>query len=364
MRGHYPIETETLKDEYEDKLNRKIDGEIICPFFLEGKRVTINGIHYILNNEELIPVGETEFAKDKSFLYKNSDLAKWCEEKSKGKFQEKNAIKIQLKEIREIKIDEITKKLLSVSNFNKVIVDSVNYYDLKIFAICFLRAISQGKEYIIKGAASLVKVLSDCVERELLTRDDILNLKTENGGIILIGSHVTKTTEQLEELKKSSIIQLEFNQHLVLDDKKFKKEIERITKEAEEIISHGKDIVIYTKRKRLDIPNGTEEEQLKIATKISDGLIDIVKDIKIRPAFIIAKGGITSSDTATKGLGIRKAKVLGQLAKGIPVWLSGKESKYPDLPYIIFPGNVGEKETLLNIYEEIGSKIKEDKKIK
>ena len=65
LRGHYPIETEILKAEYEDKLNRKIDGEIICPFFFEGKRVTIDGVHYILNNEELIPVGETEFAKDK-----------------------------------------------------------------------------------------------------------------------------------------------------------------------------------------------------------------------------------------------------------------------------------------------------------
>lgn len=310
LRGHYPIETEILKAEYEDKLNRKIDGEIICPFFFEGKRVTIDGVHYILNNEELIPVGETEFAKDKSFLYKNSDLAKWCEEKSKGKFQEKKAVKIKLEDIREMKIDKITKKLLNVSTFNKVIVDSVNYYDLKIFAICFLRAIYFGKEYIIRGAASLVKVLSACKEKELLTRDDILNLKTRSGGIIIIGSHVTKTTEQLEELKKSSIIQLEFNQHLVLDNKKFEKEIERVTKKAEEIISQGKDIVIYTKRKRLDIPNGTEDEQLKIATKISDGLIAIIKNIKIRPAFIIAKGGITSSDTATKGLGIRKAKVL------------------------------------------------------
>lgn len=364
LRGHYPIETETLKAGYEENLNRKIDGEIICPFFFEGKRVTIDGVHYILSNEELIPVGETEFAKDKSFLYKNSDLAKWCEEKSKGKFQEKKAVKIKLEDIREMKIDEITKKLLNVSTFNKIIVDSVNYYDLKIFAICFLRAIYFGKEYIIRGAASLVKVLSACKERELLTRDDILNLKTRSGGIIIIGSHVTKTTEQLEELKKSSIIQLEFNQHLVLDNKKFEKEIERVTKKAEEIISQGKDIVIYTKRKRLDISNGTEDEQLKIAAKISRGLIDIIKNIKIRPAFIIAKGGITSSDTATKGLGIRKAKVLGQLAPGIPVWLSGKESKYPDLPYIVFPGNVGEKETLLSIYEEIASEVNENRKTK
>ena len=55
---------------------------------------------------------------------------------------------------------------------------------------------------------------------------------------------------------------------------------------------------------------------------------------------------------------------MGQLAPGIPVWLSGKESKYPDLPYIVFPGNVGEKETLLSIYEEIASEVNENRKTK
>lgn len=37
---------------------------------------------------------------------------------------------------------------------------------------------------------------------------------------------------------------------------------------------------------------------------------------------------------------------MGQIKPGIPVWMTGKESKFPNMPYIIFPGNVGEISTL------------------
>ena len=64
------------------------------------------------------------------------------------------------------------------------------------------------------------------------------------------------------------------------------------------------------------------------------------------PAFVIAKGGITSSDVGTKALRVKRAAVLGQIKPGIPVWQTGDESKFPQIPYIIFPGNVGEDVTL------------------
>ncbi|MGL4642220.1 MAG: four-carbon acid sugar kinase family protein, partial [Cetobacterium sp.] len=99
LRGHYPLETEILKEIFEKRTSKKIDGEIICPFFLEGKRVTIDGVHYIVEKERIIPVAETEFSKDKSFSYVNSDLAKWCEEKSSKKYREENIVKISLEEL-------------------------------------------------------------------------------------------------------------------------------------------------------------------------------------------------------------------------------------------------------------------------
>ena len=325
LRGHYPIETETVKNEYEKFSNEKIDGEIICPTFIEGKRVTIHGVHYIIEQGNLIPVGETEFAKDKTFSYKNSDLGKWCEEKTNERFLEKDIVKIYLEDLREININKILKQIFNIKNFNKIIVDAVNYYDLKVFTICMIKAINLDKKFIIRGAASLAKVLVNCKDRDFLTKNEILNYKTENGGIILVGSHVSKTTKQLEELKKSDICQVEFNQHLILNKKKFNEEIERVIKVTENLLEQGKNVVVYTRRERFDLPNGTKEDQLKIATEISDGLIKIIENLKLRPSFIISKGGITSSDVATKSLKIKEAIVLGQVAAGIPVWLSVKK---------------------------------------
>lgn len=64
LRGHHPLETELLRDKYEKYTNKKIDGEILCPFFKEGGRFTIDNVHYVKYGDELIPANETEFAKE------------------------------------------------------------------------------------------------------------------------------------------------------------------------------------------------------------------------------------------------------------------------------------------------------------
>lgn len=40
---------------------------------------------------------------------------------------------------------------------------------------------------------------------------------------------------------------------------------------------------------------------------------------------------------------------MGQIKPGIPVWETDKQSKFSTIPYIIFPGNVGEDTTLKDI---------------
>ena len=78
-----------------------------------------------------------------------------------------------------------------------------------------------------------------------------------------------------------------------------------------------------------------------ISVEISDAVTSIIGKLEERPSFIIAKGGITSSDVGTKALRVKKANVMGQIKPGIPVWMTGEESKFNNMPYIIFPGNVG-----------------------
>ena len=92
-----------------------------------------------------------------------------------------------------------------------------------------------------------------------------------------------------------------------------------------------------------------EEQELIQSVRISDALTSIVRNCAVRPNYIIAKGGITSSDVGTKGLQVKRATVAGQIAPGIPVWKTGKESTFPHIPYVIFPGNVGGIGTLKDV---------------
>ena len=117
LRGHYPFETEILKEELERRTGKHFDGEVICPFFKEGGRFTIDNVHYVKEREELIPAGMTEFAKDKSFGYRASHLGDWCEEKTGGAYKAAEMIYIELKELREANYSRIEEKLLSSHGF-------------------------------------------------------------------------------------------------------------------------------------------------------------------------------------------------------------------------------------------------------
>ncbi|REJ27310.1 MAG: hydroxyacid dehydrogenase [Bacillaceae bacterium] len=353
LRGHYPLETKVLRETIEQKAGRKIDGEVLIPFFREGGRLTVQNTHYVDQDGVLIPVGETEFANDRTFGYCSSHLGEWIEEKTKGEYTKDSVTYISLDDIRAINIDKIYHQLMSVSNFNKVVVNAIAEEDVSVFASALIKAIQNGKQFLFRTAASFTKIIGNVKSRPLLTKEELIEENHSNGGLILIGSHVKKTTEQLNQLKKLSTLHfIELDSHLVLNQEKFKKEIDRVRLEAEQKVKNGITTVIYTRRELLKLGEDAEEE-LQLAVKISDGVTSIVSNFAIRPKYIIAKGGITSSDIGTKGLGVKRANIAGQIAPGIPVWQIGTESKFPNLPYIIFPGNVGAPSTLKDIVTKL-----------
>lgn len=354
LRGHYPLETTVLKDTVEENSSIKFDGEIMMPFFKEGGRFTINNIHYVQEGDYLTPAGMTEFAKDKTFSYKSSLLPEYVEEKTHGQYKTSNTVCISLADLRAMKVDDIAKQLINIKDFNKVVVNAVDYVDVKVFVIALIKAFHAGKNFLFRSAAALTKVIGGVSDKALLSREELI-ADNENGGLIIIGSHVKKTTQQFNELQKCSWVKfIEFNHLLVLEPEKLEAELNRIIAETEACIKNGQTTAVFTGRKRLDV--GSEEESLKVSVKISEAITSIVARLSIQPSFIIAKGGITSSDVGTKGLSVKKATVMGQIKPGIPVWQTGAESKFPYMPYVIFPGNVGTPTTLREIVEELDNK--------
>lgn len=355
LRGHYPLETETLRETLEACGRKRFDGEIIFPFFREGGRFTLNNIHYVREGDRLTPAGQTEFARDKSFGYRASDLRDWCQEKTGGQYRAEDVTCIALEDLRALRVEAITEQLKAVRGFGKVIVNAADYVDVKVFALAFLAALAAGKEFMFRSAAAVTKVLGGVPDRPLLGRDELVSPGSTAGGLIVVGSHVNKTSRQLEELRhcKYPIEMIEFNQHLVLQPNGLERERQRVVALAEDAVSHGKTAAVFTRRERLDLDTDNADRQIEISLQISEAVTGIVSGLKSRPAFIIAKGGITSSEIGTKALRVRRALVKGQVRPGIPVWQTGPESKFPDMPYIIFPGNVGTETELREIVETL-----------
>ncbi len=347
LRGHYPLETETLREVLE-KEGFQIDGEVICPFFPEGGRYTMDNVHYVQQGDLLVPAAQTEFARDKTFGYVHSSIPAYIEEKTEGRYRADDVLCISLAQLREADIDGIVQQLSSVTDFGKICVNAVSYTDLKVFCIALYRAVRHGRRFLFRTAAGLVKIAAGISDRALLTRADMVTDETAHGGVVVVGSHTEKTTRQLEQLLALPQTEaVEFNSDLVLEGAEaFDAEIRRCIAEEERIAASGKTAVCYTSRKLLTLEGDTPEEALRRSVQISDGVQRLVGQLGITPAFVIAKGGITSSDIGTKALRVKKANVLGQIQPGIPVWQTGEESTFPGMPYVIFPGNTGDDTTL------------------
>ena len=260
----------------------------------------------------------------------------------------KRLICISLEDIHDMAFDKIEAQLMSVKDFNKIIVNAVDYADLKVFCVALYRAMAKGKVFMFRTAAAIVKVMGGVTDQPLLTRAQMVVKETDNGGIIVVGSHTNKTTAQVEELKKLTEIEfVELDATLVRDEE----EVQRCLAKEEECIRAGKTVCCYTTRALITADTGDKEDELRLSVRISDAVQSLVGRLTVTPSFVIAKGGITSSDVGTKALAVKRANVLGQIRPGIPVWQTGEESKFPQTPYVIFPGNVGENTTLREAVE-------------
>ena len=357
LRGHYPLESEILKAEYEKYTGKKADGEILCPFFEEGGRFTIDNVHYVKYGGELVPANETEFARDRTFGFRSASMPEYVEEKTRGAYRAEDVICISLEDLHDMKIERIEEQLMAVRDFNKIIVNAVSYADVKVFCIAMYRAMAKGKVFIPRTAASFIKVMGGVPDRPLLAREEMVTGKTGGGGLIIIGSHTNKTTAQLQELRKMTEIEfIELDAALVRDQAAFEAEVERCLDLEEKIIGSGMTVCCYTTRALITADTGDKEDELRLSVMISDAVQSLAGRLTVTPSFIIAKGGITSSDIGTKALGVRKATALGQIRPGIPVWKTGEESRFPGTPFVIFPGNVGDENTLREAVEVLTGK--------
>jgi uncharacterized protein YgbK (DUF1537 family) len=349
LRGHFPGEVEALAS----GLGENFDGWVVIPFFLEGGRYTIGDTHYVEEKGWLVPAAETEFAKDSVFGYRSSNLRDWVEEKTRGLVSSRDVVSVSIEDVRMGGPALIKERLLTLQGSKIGVVNAAGYRDVEVFVKGLLDAEAQGRRFLYRSAASFVRVRAGMSPRPLLSSAD-LGMPSRGSGLVFVGSYVPKTTRQLQKLLAlAQVTGIEMNVEAILDGSRRGAEIDRICGSAEPLFQLEKDVVIYTSRRL--ITAGQAEGDLSIGNRVSEALIATLQRITAKLRYLIAKGGITASDVATKGLNVRRALVLGQILPGVPVWQLGPESRHAGIPYIVFPGNVGGDDALAETVQALRS---------
>lgn len=344
LRGHYPIETDVIAAEL-----GQFDAHFLVPAFFEAGRVTRNSTHYLMVDGVETPVHKTEFAKDSVFGYTYSYLPDYVEEKTKGQIKAETVERFTLDDIRSGSLE----RLMKLSGNQCGVVDGETQADLDSFANDLLLAASLGKKFLLRSAASILTSLAALGPQPLAAEEMRQYVRSSKRGVILVGSHVKKSTQQLERLlQESEVVGVEVNvSHLVAaSPEQSATLLKNILEKVNEVHAGGRTPVIYTSREELTFEN--VQVRLEFGAAVSELLMDIVRGLPEDIGFLISKGGITSNDTLSKGLALTTARLLGQVLAGCSmVRTPANHPKFPELPVVLFPGNVGDVDGLVIVYQ-------------
>ena len=353
LRGHFPAEPDVLVATLETESDRQFDGVIVCPAFFEAGRLTVDDVHWVDQGEELVPAGLTEYASDSDFGYSSSNLRSWVEEKTKGRIPAKDVLSVGIDDIRQGGSDQVREILSSATDGQPVVVNSARYEDLEVFVLGLLAAEEEGKTFIYRTGPSFVRARGGIPQKSPLEPEELYRQRPHRGpGLILVGSHVDLTTRQLEEAAQlDGLRTIELSVPRLIDPDQREAEISRVSGKANEALAE-EDVLVYTSR---EVVSADENRTgLELGQAISVAVVEVMRrvDRELSLGFVAAKGGITSSDVGTKGLNVKRAKVAGQMLAGIiPVWILPEDSDFPGIPYVVFPGNVGDENALKQVIE-------------
>lgn len=357
LRGHYPIETDAIAGEL-----GPFDAHFLVPAFFEGGRITIDSIHYLIVDGVPTPVHETEFARDSVFSYTYSYLPDYVEEKTKGRILATAVERFLLSNIRSGtdvtgKVSTL-ERLMNLTGNQCVAVDAQTQDDLNRFAADVLTAASDGKRFLFRSAASLLTALAGLPPQPVPAEEMSQYVRGGKPGAVIVGSHVKKTTQQLEQLlKESGIVGVEVDVAQLLDDSLDQpgKLLNQTREKVHAAHNAGKTPVVYTSRQELEFAD--VQTRLQFGADVSALLMDIVQGLPTDIGFLISKGGITSNDVLSKGLALTSARLLGQILAGCSIVRTAADHpQFPNLPVVLFPGNVGDADALVKIYRRLSVK--------
>jgi len=346
LRGHYPVETDVIAAEL-----GPFDAHFLIPAFFEGGRITRDSIHYLRVDGELTPVHQTEFAQDSVFGYHHSYLPDYVAEKTQGQISAEAVERIRLSDIRA----GVQPRLMQLQNNQCGVVDGETQADFDQFAADVLAAASRGKRFLFRSAASILTSLASLGPQPVPAEEMAKYSRGQKPGVVIVGSHVKKSTQQLERLLQEpdvTGIEVEITQLLPSSEGSRDDVLTQTLQQLHTVYTEGKTPVVYTSRQELSF--NQVQERLKFGMAVSALLMDIVRGLPSDIGFLISKGGITSNDVLSDGLALTTARLLGQVLPGVSmVKTPSNHPQFPDLPVVLFPGNVGDESGLVTVYRRL-----------
>jgi uncharacterized protein YgbK (DUF1537 family) len=353
LRGHVIAEVRALDAVRREVTGRGFDGVMMVPAYFEAGRFTAGNVHWARVDAEVVPAGETEFARDATFGYAASDLREFVAEKSGGTIQPGEVLSITLDDIRLGGPRRVAEILTGVTGGAFVVVNAVEYADLDVVVLGLLDTATAGKSFLYRTGPSFVQPLAGLDPRDPLRASDIWPAGHPGGhGLVVVGSHVGLTSRQVAVAQeRGGLTEVELDVTAIADSARRESHIADVARQVGSALDHS-DVLLFTSRSLLRGRDATES--LEISRRVSTAVIAVVRGaLAARPAWVIAKGGITSHDVAVRGLGIRRATVLGQLLPGMVSVLRPTDAA-PEVvgtPYVVFAGNVGDDTTLASVVD-------------
>ena len=360
LRGHNFLEPSTL-----NSCLGPFDATFHIPAFIEGKRLTINGSHYVDNT----PINQTIFARDKVFGYETSNVKNLLFQKSKSKINLDDIQNLFLSDIKILNDEEnniVFQTLKNLKNNKHVIVDVENYSQLKRFSLV-IKKLTKQKKFLFRTAASFISSIS---EKKSVPRVETFfsNLRIRNReknflpGLIIVGSYVELSSIQLKNLleisncKPIELDVFEFFKITSLGTNQKQRNMfkNKFLKEIRFSFQNGKTPVLFTSRKFMSLDYS---EQLNFYNSLAFFIAELVADLKYEIGYLISKGGITTNVILSNGLNADYVYLEGQILTGISV-VSYTLKNDEKLPIVTHPGNIGNKDSLVNIWKVFENKNK------
>lgn len=342
LRGHFPAETRAVA-EAAGMPDARV---LLAPYFGDGGRVTVDDVHFLDGGEGRTPVAETEFARDATFGYRSSNLRDWVAEKyAAARLEAPPMTSLSLELVRGGGPSAVAEALLALPPGGVAIANAEVDRDIEVVALGSLLAEERDLPLVARTGASYVRARAGRAPAPLL---GVGERDTDGAGIVVVGSHVETTTRQLRHLvDHASVVAHEVRvKALVAGGASMEEAVAAAATALDAALAEERIGLVSTERVRRVVSLGG-------GRAISSGLVEVVRRLAYRPAWVVAKGGITSYDIATGGLGMREALVAGQILAGVPVWIGGEGSRWPGTPLVVFPGNVGADDAVTRVVEAL-----------